>query len=218
MYKRLPVEEKIKLIKRVRAGESVARICRDAEISRTVFYKWQKKYLQSAPRSKKKVLSSKIVYGKNHWKKLPPEIERKVLKTAIKNPSFSAAKISKLVNVSAHGVWNILKQNELNNCQKRKAYISQYGSSLIRAPVFKDKLTMIRRFKAGEKIAPLCREFCISRTTFYKWLKRYQNVSKDKKGHILHSWRPKGEKHWRFIPKAKELVLKIVVECPVSFF
>ena len=75
MYKRLPVEEKVKLIKRVQAGESIAQVCREAEISRTVFYKWQKKYLQAASRIKKKVLASKVVCGKKHWKKLPAEIE-----------------------------------------------------------------------------------------------------------------------------------------------
>ncbi len=39
---------------------------------------------------------------------------------------------------------------------------------------------MIRRFESGEKIAYICRDFHISRQTFYKWLNRYRKVALEK--------------------------------------
>ena len=44
MRKNLPVEEKIKLIKRVQDGEAVTQVCREVGISRTLFYRWYKIY------------------------------------------------------------------------------------------------------------------------------------------------------------------------------
>ena len=44
-----PVEAKLTLIKRVQSGEKVARICREAGISRKTFYSWLKKYKKSKP-------------------------------------------------------------------------------------------------------------------------------------------------------------------------
>jgi len=212
--KRLSVEEKASLIKRVEAGESVVKVCRQAGISRTVFYQWRKKYQEAAPRAKKKTLVSKISRGKRHWKKLPAKIERKILKTALENPALSPQKISVMVGISAHGIWNILKENALNTQSAREAYVHRYGSSLIKPPTVDDKLAMIRRFEAGDKVAHICKGFGLSRTTFYKWLKRYEQASGERRKASLTSWRPKEEKHWRFVPRAKELILKIVIEYP----
>ncbi|MBU0618691.1 glycosyltransferase, partial [Patescibacteria group bacterium] len=214
MYKRLPIDKKIELIKHVQSGESISQVCHQAGVSRTAFYSWLKKYQQSGPRAKKKALVCRVVRGNRHWKKLSSATERKVLKICLKNPLFSPKKISQLAGVSSHGVWNILKRYSLNTRQNREVYISQHGTSLIGSPNLNDKLTMIRRFEAGEKIAHICREFGISRTAFYKWLNRYQQAAGEDKRQALNSWRPKGESHWRFVPGAKELIFKIVAQHP----
>ena len=44
-----PVEAKLTLIKRVQSGEKVARICREAGVSRKTFYSWLKKYKEAKP-------------------------------------------------------------------------------------------------------------------------------------------------------------------------
>ncbi|MDO8658754.1 MAG: helix-turn-helix domain-containing protein, partial [Candidatus Levybacteria bacterium] len=214
MYKRLPAKDKLVLIKRVKSGEKVSKICKEAGISRTIFYKWFKDYKNSAPRAKKTILLSKVAKGRGHWKKLNFLTEQRILKIALKNNSFSAQEIAKLVGISAHGVWNTLKKNDLNTKSKRILYIERNGVSLINPKPVSDKITMIRRFEQGENISNICRDFSVSRTIFYRWLKRYQKAAEDKKREVLESLRPKGEKHWRFIPGAKELVLQIVVEHP----
>ncbi|MFC1727722.1 helix-turn-helix domain-containing protein, partial [Patescibacteria group bacterium] len=211
---RLSSNEKIKLIKRVKAGESVVKVCREVGISRTIFYRWQKKYEQAASRTKPKALVSRVAKEKRHWKKLSAGVERKIIKSALKNPLFSPQKLGQMVGVSGHGAWNVLKMHGLNTQESRNAYIRQYGSSLVRPARIDDKVTMIRRHKAGEKVANLCREFNISRTAYYKWLKRYNQAAQEKKRQVLSSWRPREENHWRHVPQAKELVLEIVLEKP----
>jgi len=214
MFKRLPPEEKVRLIKRVLAGEALSKVCREAGISRTIFYSWLKKYQQAAPGSKKIVLKSRVARGEKHWRRIAPVIERKIVKTALQNSSFSPQKISTKVGVSSHGVWNVLKNHSLNTKERRENYLYKYGNSLIKTPSTDEKLTMIRRFEEGEKVAKLCQEFNLSRPSFYKWLKRYQKASEDNKRVVLETWRPKEEEHWRHVPEAKELVLGVVHESP----
>jgi len=214
MYRRLSLEAKIDLVKRVGAGESIIKVSLEAGISRTILYRWLKKYVQAAPRAKKLVLASKIASGNKHWKRTPTATERKILKIALKNPNFSPAKIGETAGVSPHGVWNFLKRRGLNTQRARENYIAVYGSSLIRPRPASDKLTMIRRFEAGEKISGLCREFGVSRAVFYRWLNRYREVSEEKQREALENRRPRDERHWRFVPEARELILGEVIKDP----
>src|SRR3989344_2686115 len=214
MYRRLSTEAKIALIKRIQAGESIAGVCREAQISRTILYKWLRKYSQAAPRVRRQVLASKVASGERHFRKLPKAIERKILKIALKNPAFSPAKISGLLGVGAHGAWNVLKSHRLNTQNLRENFIDIYGSSLVRPRSASDKLTVIRRFEAGEKIANLCREFGISRTIFYRWLARYRQAAQEAKREALENLRPVGARHWRFVPEARDLVLGVVARAP----
>lgn len=212
MYKRLPTSKKIELIKRVKSGENVSSVCKDAGISRVIFYKWFNNYRNAGVKGKKNVLSCKVASGRTHWKKLNRKIEQKVLASAIKNPSLSPRKIAGILNISAHGVWNVLKANNLNTGEKRLLYIERNGRSLVRENLASDKITMIRRFEAGEKATDICRDFNVSRTIFYRWLKRYQGANKNTD--ILNSLRPAKENHWKFVSGASEIILKIVIEHP----
>ncbi|MFH0864335.1 MAG: helix-turn-helix domain-containing protein, partial [Candidatus Gottesmanbacteria bacterium] len=214
MYLRLPTHKKIEIVKRIIAGESVAKISRETHYSRTILYKWYKQYTQVASRSKATVLESHPPQGKEHWKKLPQDITKKIIKTALDNPSFSADKIGQIIGVSGHGVWNVLKDNHLNTFQDRQVYLQQLKNRTIKEPLVDDKVTMIRRFEAGEKIAEICREFGTSRTTFYKWYKRYLAGDRLNPREILENQRPKGEKHWRYYPEAQQVVLKIILDNP----
>ena len=55
------------------------------------------------------------------------------------------------------------------------------------------KIEFVERAAAGEKIAPLCREFGVSRTAGHKWFKRYKEQGcaglKKRAGvRVLHRW------------------------------
>ncbi|MDO8657649.1 MAG: transposase, partial [Candidatus Levybacteria bacterium] len=218
MLKFLPGNQKISLIKRVEAGEKVSRVCKEAGISRTIFYKWHKEYKSASLKEKDQVFSSKRIRGKRHWNKFKRKVELKVVKTALKTPASSPKNIAKSLNLSTGFVWNTLKKNDLNTKSKRILYIERNGTSLINPKPVSDKITMIRRFEQGDKISNICHDFSVSRTIFYRWLKRYQKAADDKKREVLESLRPKGEKHWRFIPGVSDLILKIVIEHPEFSF
>ncbi|MFC1790467.1 glycosyltransferase, partial [Patescibacteria group bacterium] len=220
MKKRLSLPEKISLVKRAKRGECVSQICLKAGISRTSLYNWLKKYKQAASRGKKKALQSKNKRGKQHWQALSSKITREVKKLAIKDPSLSIRQISAsisvvgLESVSPKGVWQILKKNGLSTQADRNRYIGKHGQTLVRCFSPEDKLTMIRRYLAGEKLINLADEFQVSRTVFYRWYHRYQQADASAKKEALFSLRPKGERHWRTVPKARDYVLKIVSQRP----
>lgn len=203
MYRRLPSSEKKALINRILAGETVSEVCKQEKISRTVFYKWLKEN-KSEPRRKDK--------NKRHWKRLDKQTEAKIIKFALSNPSFSPQKLASLLNLSSHGVWNVLKRNGFNKQEEREKHSLIYGTCLVKSQPASNKVTMIRRFEAGEKVSRICKDFGVSRTVFYRWLKRYNEANKSSLA--LENLRPNGEKHWRFIPGASDLILQVVVEHP----
>src|SRR3990167_8870761 len=75
-----------------------------------------------------------------------------------------------------------------------------------------DKLLLINQSLAGYGSVPrLCRQFGISRKTFYKWLKRYQELGENG----LSDVRPVGNAHHRAIPQEnRQQVLDFVVKNP----
>ena len=159
-------------------------------------------------------MASKVAKEEKHWRIIPKRTERKILKIALENPSFSPQRISPIVNVSSHGVWNVLKRNRLNSRERRESYIYKYGASLIKPFSVDDKLTMIRRFESGERVAQICKDFRASRTAFYRWLNRYRSAATEEKRRFLENLRPKEANHWRFVPRTRESVLEIVADHP----
>src|SRR3990167_1409664 len=75
-----------------------------------------------------------------------------------------------------------------------------------------DKLLLINQSLAGYgSVSRLCRQFGISRKTFYKWLKRYQELCENG----LSDVRPVGNAHHRAIPQEnRQQVLDFVVKNP----
>src|SRR3989344_2148582 len=142
------VEAKLALIKRAESGEKVARICREAGISRKTFYSWLKKYKEAKP------------------------------------------------NVARF---------KLRDQRFRRVFSFK---TLDRA----DKLLLINQSLAGYgSVSRLCRQFGISRKTFYKWLKRYQELGENG----LSDVRPVGNAHHRAIPQEnRQQVLDFVVKNP----
>src|SRR3990170_2856279 len=143
-----PVEAKLTLIKRVQSGEKVARICREAGVSRKTFYSWLKKYKEAKPN---------------------------VVRFKLSDRRFK----------------RIFSFKTLNQA---------------------DKLLLINKVLAGHApVSALCREFRLSRKTFYKWLRRYQELGENG----LSEARPVGDAHHRAIPQEnRQQVLDFVAQNP----
>ncbi len=76
---------------------------------------------------------------------------------------------------------------------------------------------MIRRFENGDSINTICRDFRISRTIFYNWLKKYKKSNSNIE--VLKNRRPSGNEHWRFISGLNEIVADFITihpECSLN--
>ena len=204
MYKRLPEKVKKDLIERVKKGESLSSVCLEVGISRTIFYRWLKTYSSST--STEKVDSIK------HPKAFSKNLEGKIVKLSLSNPDWTVRQIATEAGVSVHGAWNVLNRKKLNTKKDRGLYREKHGKSLVKAIRVDVKHTIIQRYETGESVTELCNKFGISRTVFYRWLKRYQ--AQGRKEHALRSIRPEGDDHWKSKPEAREMILQIVIEHP----
>ncbi len=76
----------------------------------------------------------------------------------------------------------------------------------------KEKIRLISEYKKGETITNICKKAGISRTIFYRWIKRF-DASVDKET-ALENMHKKGDQHWRHLPGLNEFILKIVSSHP----
>ncbi len=211
-YKRLSPEIKMELLSRSLRGESVSKICKEYGISRTIFYHWLKEYKHTRKNNPADALSEKYPKGKSHWRKLDRKKEREIINLWLNNPDFSIRKVAKRAHVSVGGAWNVLKDY--------KERTASAGIKSLKRKVKKSyeffsgaqKIELISRHEKGESITKLTREVGVSRTIFYRWISQYQHSKR--KEVALESNRPKGDKHWRFVPELKNTVLEIVAQNP----
>ena len=208
----LPRGKKLQLVRRLGKGVSASQICRPAGICRASLYRWKNHYENSPDVKKRSVLSSQYVRGQKHWKKLSVKKEQQIRKIALRNPALSVAKIAVLAGVSLSGAWSVLKNKDLHKREGRERYHGRYGDRLIIPLTSAQRVEMFRRFETGETVRDLCKQFDISRTTFYKWLNLYRGGQKSEETLIDH--RPSGDNHYKFVPGVEQLVLALVAHDP----
>lgn len=210
-YLRLTPNEKILLINRSLNGESISKICSDVGISRTIFYKWlgeNQKLKIKSQRLGKIYPSDKV---KKHWRKQKLRKEQEVVRLWLKNPGTTIREIAQDTGISVGGAFNIVKRYK-EHVQKEGREFKRYKKKnyIIYTAEAKEKL--IERYHEGESIVRIAKEAGISRTIFYKWLKKYGKSGENKE--ILSRKIPRAEIHWRFIPGVRERVLDIISENP----
>ncbi len=206
MYTRLPTSQKKLLIKRYKNGESIAALCREAKISRTIFYRWVKEYSQTENPLRKAT-------HRKHWRKLDSNISRKVVYSSLKYPELSAMSLSRKLHISVGSVWNILNKYTITTVESRRNYVSKQGMRIRKTISLNDKLRILQRIAAGESLVKISKEENVSRTIIYNWI---SNVA-TKQGNAytaLASKRPYREAHWRYIKGAEKAVLEIIAIHP----
>ncbi len=212
MYKKLTPDKKISLIKRILSGESVTKISTEQGLSRTILYQWVRRYQSTGSNGKSQIFATTIIKRQRHWKAFDKKTENAIIKFALKNPSYSSEKIAKHFKISSNGAWRVLKRKNFNTKRQRELHLKNFGPIVVKELSFSDKLGMISHFQAGKKVSDICKEFGVSRTIFYRWLKKYNEAG----GRIssLESNRPEGQRHWKFIPEAEERVIDVVIGHP----
>lgn len=177
------------VIKEVQSGKTVSEVCLNHHISRTIFYRWFKAYKTTV--QKKKLKKGLITARKQSISAMK---ERKIVQAAIKQPEAALTILAAQCEVTSMTIWRVLKKHNLNTKQLRKHYVTQYGKRVRRDIPYKERLILLKRFRAGESVSSVCREAGISRTIFYRWLKA---VKQDSEHKALQNKRPRGENHWR---------------------
>jgi cellulose synthase/poly-beta-1,6-N-acetylglucosamine synthase-like glycosyltransferase/transposase-like protein len=238
---KLSPQERLKLIERViLKGEPVSKVCQEARISRTLFYRWLQRYKKEGkvtPKKRARVTPRRV----------SEENILKILELVLIHPKWSSQKVSLSLPkiddkplVGNHGVQNVLLRLDLNTIEKRKDFAEKakdlepkealkvargevkVEEKIIR-PVLKPKeltpaqrLEMIERaIKYGEPVVKVCRDFEVSRPVFYKWLKRYLSVPEEERVVVLHDKKPKVERYYRQTPeKYEEAILSVVAQYP----
>lgn len=214
MYNILSVDEKRDLLREIIGGASVSKVAKEAGISRTVIYNWLKRYKNIGCRGRKTILMSQVKKGKDHWKRLNKCSEFKIIRAALKNPFYSPFTLATITGISATGVWLVLKRYSLNTQTLRCAYYQKHRMVLIPQISPGDRMSMISGYEAGKRISAICRENKISRTIFYRWLRRFRDSGGD--ASCLKDQRPRMNKHWKYVNsyKVKKLILNIVPKHP----
>lgn len=221
-------QERQKLIERVILGkEPVSKVCREAGISRVLFYRWLKKYRQAgervealAPGKKKPPVSPR---------KVTPKQEEQILAIIKEHPQWSTKKISVALPkdpsgkpiVGNHGVQNTLQRLDLSTKEKRTAYVKEISKPKEKVLVGvrltpEQKLEMLERVVIGkEKVSKVCQEYGISRTLFYRLKKRYEEAALEERLRAVSPQARYIERYWRQTPERYEqAVLNLVVEHP----
>lgn len=214
MVVRFSATEKLTLIKRFLAGERISLLCREAGISRTIFYRWIKVYKSHQDHKVKFYLNDKFSNGRNHYRKISALQENRIVLFSLKNSSFSIRMIAEEFGVSRHCVWRVLRDRGLNKESMRKAYIAKRGKRIRVSLDPSVKFKIIDRFEAGEKISVLCKEAGVSRTIFYRWFKQYRDAFPlERKAELFYS-ASKGDKHYRYFFEARVVVRDIIESFP----
>jgi transposase-like protein len=198
MARRFSSEEKIALVRRYLLGERIALLSREANVSRTMLYRWIYVYKDNKTYKFRLLFRSRLRKGRKHYNRVPLFKDKEILHLKSKNPQLSTRQLAAIVGVSHNYVWTFLK---IAHPQTHHRRISP-----------EDKLMMLRRFEAGDRISKICEDFSVSRTIFYRWLEVYNRASHSERTVAL--FQRKQSVHYRYVPEVRKLAADIIVSSP----
>lgn len=251
MPTKLTPKERLKLIERALKGDNISYLCKSAGISRTLLYRWIKRYKADQRKNKLLVLKPRQKEA-TPSRAVPSERIKLIFDFVRTHPEWSVGKIVENLPkddkgkslVGHHGVQNVLKHFNLNTVEKRQNFQKQpqnlqyppdvytkgvpesstigyeHTKQEILKPQFseirpQDRLAMIERVKLGEPVSRVCKIYGVSRTIFYRWLKRYEEAPEGKKLEALWEKKPVVDKYFNQAPEEyKQVVLSAVRQYP----
>lgn len=129
-------KERVLLLNRFKEGESVTSLCRDAHISRTIFYRWLK---ATKSHVSLEALRSRRPKGENHWRKRrfaqqqPSDFVAAIFRLASESPVYSLEKLYRTfvsqtdIALSKSAFYATLRRFDLNTAALRRAYVGERG-------------------------------------------------------------------------------------------
>ena len=155
----------------------VRQVCRRANISPTIFYRWRSRY-QKAGSTQAKIPFTKTAFNEHlaikalenkqpsiykYVGQVSAPLEKLIVKTILENPRLSVAGIVKALPklngkpvVGHHGVQNVLRRQNLNTLAKRQSFSDRRGFSpgKIFSPIFNRVRSVFEKFTPQKAAAP----------------------------------------------------------------
>ena len=225
----LSPQERFDIVQAILVGKrKISEVCRQFSVSRFTVHKWLRRAKEGGKLSLNRFRDQRL-RGERHWRFVSRVSRKRVLDLVSSHPEFSARKIFDVLPqkdgkpiVSYFTVQKILERERLNTLESRLAWTRKKKVASI--PKFalqkrllspEERLKLVKKVLIEKKkISEVCRQFGISRFTFYKWVKRAvwtEKLTPD----LFCDRRPKGETHWRYIGEAaKNQVLNLVLAHP----
>jgi transposase len=146
------------VIERATAGMPVTRVCREAGISRTLFYRWKQRYLRAGEAG----LRPRPARPRRWGRQSPPALEQAVLAYALAYPTQGPRRIAEQLaqrrykgwRVSATGAYKILRRHGLRTRWERLARVD--GKALAATGLVTERAArrLARRVRPGEAGRP----------------------------------------------------------------
>ena len=185
----ITARDKLRILRRVlRHKESVSAVCRDEDISRKTFYSWKGKYLGERKsgnwirlRRKPHQISERIVSTAAFRRSLLNIVVRyprwsvRRYATALLSPGFKISHMSVSRQLWALGLEHIHSRQEFSQLHSFQRRVVQAIDHRHRWLLPRARKMMVEEALLGERsVDQVCRDYRVSRKTFYKWKKRYQ--------------------------------------------
>ncbi|OQX51539.1 hypothetical protein B5M47_00310 [candidate division CPR3 bacterium 4484_211] len=216
--------------------ESVAAVCRSLSIAPKTFYRWKRRFEALPPDRQKDLLS-----GGSSLRLLSPQAEdfrREILDLVIRCPGLSVRQLYKKlarqeIRVSFASFISFLREHKLSTRRQRLNYARLHGMIVaerrkrgkIGMPVdkFGARTPKLRKemvekvIRQGYPVSEVCKEFGVSRPSFYKWKRRYEKARVDGRD-LLEAMEDRvvaGENHHQSLnEKLQKKILDLAVMVP----
>ena len=209
---RYSASEKISIINEVlRDKQSVFSVCKKHNISKTTFYKWLAKY-KLIKKNRLAGLESKVRKGNSHPKSLTYNQKLLILGLTHKHPEYSCRHIAKTLNIGHHAIQNLLEKEYLSRLDQRQNFANK--------PFWKResadrRLGMMELHHQGWKVNDICRHFQVSKPTFIKWRKRFEQADQQQQKDALRDSYIQGSDHHMWLgDEARNQVINAVKTNP----
>jgi len=123
----LDSEIKLSIVRAViNSNESITKLSKINNVARKTIYEWVKRYKEEGK------LEEKYVSGFNHPRAYSALIQDTILNKVVESPTLSIHSLSKELNLSSHGVYNVLKRYSLTYKTARVSYSESEGRRAIK--------------------------------------------------------------------------------------
>ncbi|QQS39289.1 DUF2341 domain-containing protein [Candidatus Woesebacteria bacterium] len=203
-------------------NESVTVCCKKFGVSRFTFYKWAKFYSVGLSRNENLTnLRDKKPATVSTLNATPYEVQEQIKRIAAEKPDSSKYEIAKELRdrlgekaVGVHGVYNVLKRSDLTTPEARKEwqlFVQAKSNIVLTAPQRLEVIT--RSEKLNIPVTVVCRDFGISRQTYYKWKRRWEEGGQD-----IDTLRDKKQQYdrrkFRIDREKEKAILSVIIETP----